>query len=328
MTQNNLLDSTKEALYQLIRGVIYKPADTFRKNPNYLQDVGKLTLEQRMVHVNDYLRKRDNQNWKYDIETLLSHVDGADINDVADAGSGPGLSAECIIDRFNPNRLVLVDAIPEMLAVAKQRLESRQEQYNGKIEYINGQVEELPALVKEPVDLVVMHWVIPYTKWQKQKQMLKGIREKALREGGMLLFNIPYEDPEFPDIDFYIAQAFAQHLHLEYDIPQLDKLSGVTMPTSSLTDYVDNSLSKARFKRVSKKPEVIYLNNQQIGEYVAGFASVFSNNLGMLQLNGRVPQTDYERIKGEIPNMASTIYKVLSGRKMYKQSHVIYVATK
>ena len=328
MTQNNLLDSTKEVLYQLLRDVIYKRADTHRKNPNYLQDVGKLTLEQRMVHVNDYLRERNNQIWRHDIETLLSYVNGIKVNDVADAGSGPGLSAECIIDRFNPNRLVLVDAIPEMLDVAKQRLESRPEPYNGKIEYINGQVEGLPTLIKKPVDLVVMHWVIPYTKWQKQKQMLKGIREKALREGGMLLFNIPYEDPEFPDIDFYIAQLFALRLHLEYDIPQLHKLSRVTMPTSSLTDNVDNSLSKARFKRVSKKPEVIYLNNQQIEKCVDGFASVFFNNLGMLQLNGRMPQTDYERIKGEIPNMASTIYTLLSGQKMYKLSHVIYVATK
>ena len=49
MAQNNLSYSTEEVLYRLLRHVIYDRADTFRRNPNYLKDFSKLTLEKRVA---------------------------------------------------------------------------------------------------------------------------------------------------------------------------------------------------------------------------------------------------------------------------------------
>ncbi len=327
MKQNNLSDSTEEVLYRLIRHTIYGPADGFRINPNYLKDVRKLTLEERVAHTEKYSRERDSQTWRNMIQMLLSHVDAANIVDVVDAGSGPGISAECIMDQFNPNRLVLVDATQEMLDAAKQRLDSRQEPYNGKIEYINGQVEDLHTLIKEPVDLVVMHWVIPYTKWRKQGQMLRGIQEKTLREGGILLFNAPYEDSKIPSKEIAIAQALAVHIGNEYGIPKLYKLGRDPIPTSSLTENVEKALGKAGFRGVSIKVYWSYLdtnfsNNPHFYSDVNSFVSKIFEGVY------HTDYTDYHRLKSSMQNIVLAICQTLSGQTIYNPGTVIYVATK
>ena len=328
MTQNNLLDSTKGVLFELLHDSVYKSVDILEKDPKFYHGfVSELPLEQRIGVVEEYLRMRSNRVWRMSIQKLLSYVDGIKVSDVVDAGSGPGISAEHIIDQFNPNRLVLVDIMPEMLDVAKQRLESRREPYDGKIEYIEGPVESLHKLVKEPVDLVFMHSVMRYVTRQNQEPMLKGIRRKTLRDGGMLLFDIPFEDADSPPVELYVAQTFAALLHKLYGIPKLDELSTVTMPTSSLTNYVDNALPKAGFKRISKNPGVVYLTDQQIRAVVVDFMSDLIEAVRKPQ----VPPLDYQRLKDNMPNFVRTISEFLSGQRMYLRyplSHVVYVATK
>jgi len=340
MTQNSLSGSTEKVLHRILKRVIYKRADGFRKDPNHLQRIGKLTSEERMAHVDDYLRERDNQNWRDLIQRLLSYSDGVNIDEVVDAGSGPGLSAEGILDRFNPDRIILVDATPEMLDVAKQRFESRQEPYNCEIEYINGQVEGLHTLITEPVDLVVMHWVIPYTKWRKQKQMLKGIREKTLRDGGMLLFDVPYEDSRVPNIETAIVQALAVHIGTEYGIPKLYRLGVDPIPTSSLTENVEEALSKAGFRNRLKKMDVMSHSDDSFNRdphfypEVSSFVSDFFDDLKdprhrrLIPPPVFVPYEDYRRLKGNMHNIVSAICETLSSQKVYRFSTVVYVATK
>lgn len=326
--QSNLSDSTKEALYELLRDVIYKGSEILEKDPNFYQGyVLNMSSEKRLQQVAKYIKERNHLSWQRNIDHLLSYADGLEVNNVVDAGCGPGISTAHIIDHFKPQRLVLVDVIPEMLATIKRVFDGAPDFYQGEMKYIEGRVEDLPTLVTESVDLVVMHSVMRYVNHEQQEQMLSGIREKTLRDGGMLLFDIPYEDPENPPIDFISVQYLAQHLHHIYDIPKLDDLIGVAMPTSSLSNNVDEAISKAGFRNVLKKPEVVYLDERTMRASVSYFVTKFFEEI-KTQSNGPIPQTDYEKLESQRPIVMALIPRALSGSMMYQQSHIIYVATK
>lgn len=206
------------------------------------------TAEERQADVDACLKEYDTPKWRQipldELDIYLSNTNGRKPKVIVDAGSGPGITSEVLIQKLSPTQLILVDTSPEMLAAAKTRLGG----YSCEVQYINGDVKQIDECVngvlKGAADLVFMHSVMHYISPLAYEGMFSRIRN-LLSSNGAFVFDVPFQSDG--TVEAMVLQAFAVVLHERYNIPELEQIIAAPIRGTWYQDFAKSKLDSAGF---------------------------------------------------------------------------------
>jgi trans-aconitate 2-methyltransferase len=112
------------------------------------------------------------QEWAADVLTRLNGV--SPHATVLDVGCGTGRVTEMLLDRVPHGRVLAIDASPEMVALARERLGDRAEVWCEDVLEL-----DLPRPVDAVFSTATLHWVVDHER-------LWATLARALRPGGVL----------------------------------------------------------------------------------------------------------------------------------------------
>ena len=273
-----------------------------------------------------YLKRHYTPAWKGSTATLLSLYNGQrPPKVVVDAGSGPGVSAESIVQELSPRKLMLVDIVGEALNIAQRRLESSANGYKTTVEFRQGNVESIDEAVQWPVDLIVMRSVVSYVHPTNYEQMFRRMR-KVLRRGGLLIFDVPLEEsPLFLTRGDAAAVALAVAFGRTYNIPTLESLGVLTRRTK--VGEVSSALGRVGFSDIYSKR---FVDEADANDVRIAAALTFKNFLELLK-DGPVSDAvrrDYGMIKKDSTQIVEAASQILSNYMPYREGVMAFRAVK
>ena len=103
---------------------------------------------------------------------------------VLDLGTGTGVFAHKLLERFPDAKVVAVDGAAAMLDLAKSRLGN----YCQRVQWVNCEFQNLPPEIVKPnaFDLVISSYALHHLNRAEKLKLLTGV-VKALKPGGWLL---------------------------------------------------------------------------------------------------------------------------------------------
>ncbi|MBI2141165.1 methyltransferase domain-containing protein [Candidatus Woesearchaeota archaeon] len=216
------------ALSLAIKEEILSAANNF-SNSAYYTDTAQKPHSERLARMEAYVDHFDRPDWNGVTARMLSWLlsMGHYPKTVVDAGCGPGLSSEVILRKLEPERLILVDMIPEALDMAKMRLEPVAGSRT-KLDYMPGNFQSLDTLIQEPVDLIVMRAASRYLPEHLHTGTYRKMRE-MLSESGAVLLDVPIEKGF---LTLELMKAFAQALTKVFQIRDQRLVEAAKFPFS------------------------------------------------------------------------------------------------
>lgn len=209
---------------------------------------------------------------------LLSLCGDGSYELVVDAGSGPGLSSERILESLKPRRIILVDMFPEALELARQRLAA----YD-YAEYRVGDVRHLTDALGHDVQagLVFMRSLMKYIHVSDYGRVFEGAYQ-ALKPGGVLIFDFPLAfqaGGSWLSPEHFPFRHLAEVMRELYDIPRLAQLSPELGTPASIVETVNQALALAAFSTVEPIRPSFKISFGQAASFAVDGLNVFFNSL-------------------------------------------------
>jgi len=172
-------------------------------------------------------------NAYYERPATLSLLPAVTGKRVLDAGCGPGVYAEWLVDRGA--EVVAFDANPKMVELARERLGDKAQVLQANLE------QPLDFLVDNSLDIVLSPLVMDYVRdWEKAF----GEFHRVLRKGGCLVFSMEHPYPKY-DLHRETSDYFAVEL-VEYEWTGFGKPVRVPSYRRPLSEVI-NPLVRAGF---------------------------------------------------------------------------------
>ncbi|MBI2141164.1 class I SAM-dependent methyltransferase [Candidatus Woesearchaeota archaeon] len=315
---NRISDEGKERLKASI-AYSYMEAFSVLHNSSYFETLPGRSRKEQLGFMRQYVRDYDTGLYKEVTGRMLRWAaeEGQRPRHVLDGGSGPGISAQVVLQETAPEKMTLVDVSGAALELARERLQ----QFNGptKISYKIGRVESLEEVIMEPVDMVLMRSVVRFVHPSNYKAMFSRMRD-ILRPGGVVLLDLPYFSPKLEFFDAACAEALGKALGKTFGIPELGNDYCYPLPESLLA-AANAGLAAAGFKTVKEKTFI------EVPSAEAQIRIISMQLWYAAMALGNHP-ADFELFVKKKDKLATEVVSSLSGRKLHYSSPVAVMAVK